>query len=75
MNSYFKLIEISQEKNPELGMYVHICKVINKSKLPRRDLLKIFNKVMPKDEFDRSERVELINYLETLANEPYNIRN
>lgn len=73
MNSYCKLIIFSQEKNPELGMYVHICKVINKSKLPRKDLLKVFNKMMKQDEYDRSERIELINYLETIANEPYNI--
>ena len=71
MNSYFKLIEISKELHPNWGMYVNICNVVKQSKLPRRDLLKIFNKVMPKEEFEMDERRELIDYLETLANEPY----
>lgn len=67
MNSYFKLIEISKELHPSWGMYVNICNVVKQSKLERSSLLKIFNKVMPKEEFEMDERGELIDYLEVIA--------
>ena len=51
------------DKNPCTGMYIHLCHILQESSCKRAEILKIFNKYMPKDEFDKSERGEMIDYL------------
>ena len=63
MKSYIKIFKNEQEKHPELGSYIILCSIIRGSKLERIDIRKLFNKLVPKDEYDTSEKFELIDYL------------
>lgn len=56
-------LEREQERNPNVGMYIHLCHILQESGCKRPEILKIFNKYMPKDEYLKSERKELIDYL------------
>ena len=63
-------LEREKEKNPDVGMYIHLCYILQESGCKRPEILKIFNKYMPKDEFFPEERKELIDYLVKIAS-PY----
>jgi hypothetical protein len=54
---------------PEWGTYIHFCRVLGESQSSRSEITKLFNKYMPEDEYDKPEKVELIDYLYKIANE------
>lgn len=51
------------EKNPNVGMYIHLCHILQESDSTRAECLKIFNKYMPKEDFLKGERGEMVDYL------------
>lgn len=57
----------SIDEHPEWGMYIHLCKVLQESGAKKPEIMRHFTKYMPKDEFDRSERGELVDYLVKIA--------
>ena len=54
--TFKKALEREQEKNPNVGMYIHLCHILQESGCKRAEILKIFNKYMPKEEFEKNER-------------------
>lgn len=54
---------IEKAKHPELGDYINLCSVV-KGKFYHPDLIrKSFNELVSRDEYDRSERKDYIDYL------------
>lgn len=62
-----KLFLLSQEKNPELGDYLHLCKAVRSSGASRQEITILFEKFIPKEDFLKSEKIELIEYLKVQA--------
>lgn len=61
--TFKKALEISIDKQPGWGMYIHLCSILQESDCSRREILAIFNKYMPKEEYVSAEKTELIDYL------------
>lgn len=57
------------KEHPELGAYINLCYTIHHSGASRQELTKAFNELIPKDEYDKSEKKELIDYLVLKAGE------
>lgn len=57
------------KEHPELGAYINLCYTIHHSGASRQELTKAFNELIPKDEYDRGEKKELIDYLVLKAGE------
>lgn len=57
-----------QARNPNLGTYPCLAQVVKDKKYSRKSLVKAFTKLMPKDEYVKSEQKGLIDYLENLTN-------
>ena len=55
------------DRNPDVGMYIHLCHILQESGETRGGILKIWNKYMPKDEFLASEKSEMVDYLVKIA--------
>lgn len=53
----------SVEKNPGWGTYIHLCDILQESGSSRNEILKIWNKYMPEDEFFPNEKTEMVDYL------------
>lgn len=63
--------EIREKKsNQNLGTYPCLVQAIIYRKFSRKSLVKNFKKLMPKDEYLKSETKGLISYLEELTNKP-----
>lgn len=62
-----KLVNSSREKNPELGTYIHLCIVLRGTQASLTECRKYFNNLMPKDEYDISEKEDYISYLFEIA--------
>ena len=58
------------ELHPELGAYINLCYTIHYSGASRRDILKAFNELIPKEEYDKEEKKELVDYLVLKAKDP-----
>lgn len=70
MDKTFKqFLDESIKKNPELGTYIHFCKVLSGSGATREEITEYFNVHMPKDEYDKSEKTQLIDYLISISND------
>ncbi len=65
--TFKQALDKSLEKNPGWGMYIHLCSVLQESGASRNEIIKYFNKYMPKDEFEKSETKELVDYLVKIA--------
>lgn len=70
MEYFKKAFTNSQEIHPEWGAYIHLCTIIYGTGASRQEVLKIFNKLMPEDEYDKPEKGELIDYLCLQASKP-----
>lgn len=57
-----------QARNPNLGTYPCLAQVVRFRKFSRKSIIKVFNKLMPEDEYEKSEKKELIDYLEIQSN-------
>lgn len=63
MESLKNLIILSMEIHPEWGTYIHICRAVRGTNTSRQQILNLFNKMMPQDEYDKPDKKELIDYL------------
>lgn len=66
--TFKKAFEMSKDKNPGWGTYIHICNILQESGCKRTEILKIFNQYMPKDEYDKPEKGEYIDNLVKISN-------
>ncbi len=58
----------SMEKEPWLGKYIHLCKVLSESGASLGEINTIFNEYMiKKEDYDSHEKGELIEYLAKIA--------
>lgn len=64
MEALKNLVKLGQEVHPELGTYIHLCRAVRGTGTKRAQLFKLFNQLMPEEEYDKSEKVELVDYLE-----------
>ena len=60
--------EKAQVRNPNLGAFPCLAKVVRNRKFSRKNLVKAFNELVPKDDYAKEERKELVDYLEYLTN-------
>lgn len=63
MEALKNLVKLSQEAHPEWGTYLHICRAVRGTGTSRQQILSLFNKMMPEDEYDKPDKKELIEYL------------
>ena len=61
----FKKIQV---RNQNYGSYLCLAKTIKGKKYSRKSLVKNFIKLMPQNEYLKSEQKGLIDYLENLTN-------
>lgn len=64
MRNIRRKIMLSVSIHPKNGTYIHICRAIRGSELSRRQIYKLFNEFMGEEEYDRDDKVALIDYLE-----------
>lgn len=57
-----------QARNPNLGDYLCLARTVKGRKFSRKNLVKAFNELVSKDDYLKSERIELVDYLENLTN-------
>ena len=57
-----------QAKNPNLGTHPCLCQAVRYKKFSRKSIVKAFNELMPKNEYFKSEKKGLIDYLENQTN-------
>ena len=57
-----------QVRNPNLGDYLCLARAIKGKKFSRKSLVKSFTELVSKDDYLKSERKELVDYLEYLTN-------
>jgi len=57
-----------KNKNEGYGTYIILCKVLAESGSDRDEIEKIFHDYMPKDEYARAEKQELVDYLVEISN-------
>ena len=63
MEHYKKLFSNLQEKEPAVGSYIHLCVILKGSNESKRMISKLFDSLIPKNDFLKSEKIELIDYL------------
>lgn len=51
------------EKNTYVGMYIHLCSVLQESGASKNEVSKYFDKYMPPEEYEKKERNEMVDYL------------
>ncbi|HEY4503198.1 MAG TPA: hypothetical protein VJC14_02070 [Candidatus Paceibacterota bacterium] len=57
-----------QTRNPNLGTYPCLAQAVRERRFSRKSLVKVFSKLMPENEYAKSETKELIDYLENITN-------
>lgn len=57
----------SVEKYPSWGSYIHLCTIVRGSGMSSNEVTKWFNKLVPIDEYDKSDKKDLIAYLHLKA--------
>jgi hypothetical protein len=62
-------LDKSIAEQPELGTYIHFCRVLGESFCERDEIENLFDRYMPKDEYDKPERTELVDYLFKISKE------
>lgn len=69
MKTFKAFLDESIEKEPYLGTYIHFCKVLSGSGTSETEILRLFNKYMPEDEYDKPEKKELLDFLYKVAHD------
>jgi len=60
-----------QEKiTPSAGVYINLQRAIRGQRFLHSAILKAFNELMPKDDYLRSEKTALIDWLDLISNKP-----
>lgn len=66
--TFKQALDRSIAKEPDTAMFIHLYNVLQESGASRTEITKYFNKYMPKDDFDKDERKELIDNLVRISN-------
>lgn len=66
-NPVLKAFDDSIVRNPEWGTYIHLCTAIKGSNMSETSIKKLFNSLMPLDEYLKEEKKELTDYLLKLS--------
>lgn len=61
--SFDEALKKSKEEDNNMATYIHLCRVLSESGYDRKHITSLFNKYMPKDEYDSEEKDELLDYL------------
>lgn len=69
MNQYSQKLQRSITEQPEAAMYILLCGVFKSSGANKTEITRLFREYMPKDDFDKEEQKELIDYLYKKAHE------
>lgn len=64
---FVELLNKSIAEQPDMGTYIHLCRVLQESGCSRREIISLFNSYMPEEEYDKPEKGELIDYLVSIA--------
>lgn len=67
--TFYEAYAKAEKLEPGDGPYIRLCKVLQESGANRREITKYFNEVMTKDDYDKEEKNQLIDYLVEKANE------
>ena len=70
MRSISRNYEEIQAKNPSMGAYPSLARIVKHRKFSRKSLVKNFNDLIPKSDYAESEKKVLIDNLESLTNMP-----
>ena len=57
-----------EQKNPFHGASINLVRAVRGQKFSRQNLFKAFNELMPDEEYEKDEKRELIDFLETITN-------
>ena len=68
MRSIEKNYQTIKVKNTHLGDYICLAKAVRGKRFSRKNLVKAFKELVPKEDYEASEAKELINHLECLTN-------
>lgn len=68
MRSISRIYKKIQNDNPNLGTYPCLSKAVRNRKFSRKSIVKAFNELMPNDEYEKEDRKELIDCLDTITN-------
>lgn len=63
MKELKKKFLLSKQINPSLGDYIHLSKTIKNTGTDRATIMRLFNAVISKDEFEKNEKAKLIEFL------------
>lgn len=66
--TFEEAFEKSKKEKPGLGTYLHLCNVLGESGASMNEVTKHFDDTMGRDEYLKSERRELLDYLFKIAN-------
>ena len=57
------------DEHPDYGKYINLCYTVHRSGADRKEIIQAFDKLIPANEYDIEERIELIDYLVKKSNE------
>jgi len=57
-----------EKKYPFHGAYIHLIKAVRNQKFSRKRISKSFNELMPKEEYNKNEKKELVDFLDNASN-------
>ena len=57
-----------QDRNPNLGAYLCLARVVKFRKFARKSLVKAFKEMMPEDDYVKEDTKGLVDHLEKLTN-------
>lgn len=59
-----------ERKNPNHGAYINLAKAIRGQNFSHNSVKKAFKQLVPKEEYEKSETLHLIYYLDLITNSP-----
>lgn len=65
--TFKEALDKSIEEQPEMGTYIHFCRVLCESDASKSEIIKLFEDYMPDDEYDIFDKRQLIAYLAKIA--------
>jgi hypothetical protein len=68
MRSIINTFNKIQKKQPELGSFCVLAEAVKDRKFIKDSIARMFTKLVPKEEYEKNERKNLIQYLHNLSN-------
>lgn len=67
--TFYEAFKKEKEREPNYGTYITLCKVLQESEATYEECEKYFTEMMGKDEYDKADKKQMIDYLFEKANE------